>query len=838
MSGGDMSKQFLLLAGVSSLTLFAGIACAAPGDPPADAAAASNGDVVVTADRAGLLEKRPSSTVLGLNKPLIETPRSATAVSAVTIERYGIQTVNDLVAVSPSTYTASFYGIPGSLDIRGNFADNYFLGFKLIENKGTYTTPLGDASQIEIVRGPPSPIYGPGKVGGFLNFVPKSAKSESLTQPAGEIDATVGSYNLWNVTGQVGAPIKFGSADGGIYAYGEYSNGGSFYRGIHPEHELSEVSVNFNLPNQWSFFADGLIYGSSGDVQTPGWNRLTQSLVDNRTYITGRNTTLMNTPGVPYLTPAQTVPPGSVIAFGAYPNIFTSNFAFTNSGGGLYYALPINEPLGDQRFVLNSPGAGTTVKLDPRTVDVGPLDFSNTLTGHMVMGVAKDFANDSTLKLQFFYDGLENKRYVSYGFPAWFRANTYEGRLTYDFKWTGFDDYVKINTIVGANDRYYQGRDMQSFNSGLIALDRRDLSVGATPTDTICDPFALGIKGDQVPTNCQGWEEDIHSTENDAGIFGTTDIQIGRLDLILGGRYDWYSVRSSDTGILSFDAPGPVSASKGDGTYSVSATYKLPWGFMPYITYAKASSLEVQQAGDIKPNDILSGGWLSHSDLTEGGVKFQLLNNTIVGSIDGYLQNRTLLAGFNSAALNTRATGGEIEIRYLATKNLSFTFSGDVQRTEVIGADHSTDYVPAYVVCGQNLTCELNSWGGAFLVFDFSTLPGRHGSYKLSTIPDTVLSFYGNYITDEHEWGRAGLTVGVTYVSSTSGTVLNAITYPGYELVNASAFYQRGPYEVDLNIDNLLDTFYVTPNSDPTYSNVSALPGVGREWRLTLKRKF
>ena len=835
-----MSKQFLLLAGVSSLTLFAGVACAAPGDPPpADPApAASNNDVIVTADRAGLLEKRPSSTVFGLNKALIDTPRAASAVSAVTIERYGIQTVNDLVAVSPSTYTASFYGIPGSLDIRGNFADNYFQGFKLIENKGTYTTPLGDASQIDIVRGPPSPIYGPGKVGGFLNFVPKSAKSEDLTHPVGEIDLTYGSYNLYNINGQVGAPIKFGSAEGGVYAYGEYSNGGSFYEGIHPEHELAEVSVNFNMPDQWSFSADGMIYGSSGDIQTPGWNRLTQALVDNRTYITGHNTTLMNTPGVPYLTPEQTVPPGAVVAFGSYPNIFTSNFAFTNSGGGLYYALPISEPLGDPRFVLNSPGAGTTVKLSPRDVDVGPLDFSNTLTGSTVMSLAKDFANDSTLKFQFFYDGLENKRYVSYGFPAWFRANTYEERVSYDFKWDGFDNLVKVNTIVGANDRYYQGRDMQSFNSGLIALDRRDLSVGATPTDTICDPFALGITGDQVPTNCQGWEEDIHSTENDAGLFGTSDIEIGKLDVILGGRYDWYDVSSIDTGILSFDSVGRQSASKGDGTFSASASYKLPFGLMPYVTYAQASSLEVQQAGDLKPSDIASGGWLSHSDLTEGGLKFQLLNSTIVGSIDGYQQDRTLLAGFNSAALNTRATGVELEVRYLATKNLSFTFSGDTQRTEVLGKDHSTDYVPAYVVCGQNLSCELNSWGGAFLVFDFSTLPGRGGSYKLSTIPDSVLSFYGNYITDEHDWGKAGLTLGVTYVTSTSGTVLNAIRYPAYELVNASVFYERGPYEVDLNIDNLLDKFYVTPNSDPTYSNVSAIPGVGREWRLTLKRRF
>ena len=134
--------------------------------------------------------------------------------------------------------------------------------------------------------------------------------------------------------------------------------------------------------------------------------------------------------------------------------------------------------------------------------------------------------------------------------------------------------------------------------------------------------------------------------------------------------------------------------------------------------------------------------------------------------------------------------------------------------------------------------CELGSWGGAFLVFNFSSLPGRAGDYKLSTIPDSVVSFHANYVSDEHSWGRAGVTAGVTYVTKTSGTIENAITYPAYAIVDLSGFYQRGPWEVDANIENLFDTLYFTPNSDPTYVNVSAIPGVGRTWSITLKRSF
>ena len=134
-----MSKQLLMLASVSSLTLLAGAAYADDATPAAPAAA-SVAEVVVTSDKVGLLEQRPSTTVFGLSKPLIETPRAASIITATNIQRYGIQTINQLTTVAPGTFTASFFGVPGTLNIRGTLAENYFEGFKLITNWGTYSS--------------------------------------------------------------------------------------------------------------------------------------------------------------------------------------------------------------------------------------------------------------------------------------------------------------------------------------------------------------------------------------------------------------------------------------------------------------------------------------------------------------------------------------------------------------------------------------------------------------------------------------------------------------------------------------------------------------------------
>jgi iron complex outermembrane recepter protein len=833
-----MSRQVLLLAGLSGLALaICGAARAADPTPPTTTTTTVS-EIVVTADKVGLLERRPSTTVFGLSKPLIETPRAASVITDTNIQRYGIQTIDQLTTVAPGTFTASFYGVAGTLNIRGTLAETYFEGFKLLTNWGTFTTPVGDASRIDIVRGPPSPIYGPGFVGGMLNFIPKSASESGayLTAATGEVDYTGGSYGKHNVTVQGGVPVNAGALDGGIYGYGEFDDSHSFYWGIHPQHQMGEVSARFDLPDDWKFAADLSYYHSTGDVQTPGWNRLTQNLIDNQIYVTGRNTALTNTPGVPYLTPAQASPtaPGYPFDFNACGDAGLACGFFGFYGGPPQSNFPLDTGVG-------------TAKLSPHDVYISSQDFSETSTPTVYVGLTKSLPwADSTLKIEAFYNALENRRYVSYGFPAWERGSTYEGRATYNFKLADADETIKADTIVGVSMRYDYSRNMESFDSGLIALDRRDLTVGATPTDSLCNPFTIGLTNDAIPANCMGWETDVHTTWFDYGQFFTTDVSLfKKLDVVLGGRLDEYKVNSVDTGILDFDyLPGtpdhtPLSVSKTVPTYTASVTYKLGWGLMPYATYARSAALEFDQISDITTNLLQNGGWIQNSSLEEVGLKFQELNGTLVGSLDYYHQTRPQLQGGGTGVaptvVDTVGAGTELEIRWVATKNYSFTFAGNMQHTVVIGPDQSFQYLPAATACGANMTCLVDTYGGQFITFNFSTV--RPGSYAYTAIPHGVVSLYGNYVSDEHDWGKVGLTAGVQHTSFTSGTVPGAVIYPAYYVANLSAFYQHKNFEVDLNIDNLFNKLYFTPDAD-TYLNMGALPSVGREFFVTLKGRF
>jgi len=797
-----MKRQ--LLAGVSALlwVAYASAACAAD-----DADTTVDEVIIVARDKAGLLEKKPSNTVFGIDKPLIETPRSASFVSATTLERYGVETIDDLTAVSPGAFTASFYGVSGALNVRGTLAENYYRGFKRIENRGTYSTPIGNAAQIEIVRGPPTPIYGSGKVGGQLNFTPKSALG--VTSPEGELTATGGSYGKAAFSGQGTLPLTLGAFSGGVHGYIEWEDSGEYYRGISPERTLGELSAAFDLGGGWSTEFGASIFRSEGDVQTPGWNRLTQDLIDKQIYITGRDTSKVDSDGNGRLTPNEV---------GFYP-----------FGTSLYNAYYGFTPAPDATHTLDV-GVGTA-KLDRRTVYTSDADFSETETNTYYFDLVKDFDGGQSLKLQLFYDDQENKRFVSYGYPAWFDSSVWEARATYNFDYDA--GMVTTKSFVGASYRSFEGRRRESYNSGLIALDRRDIVFGATPTDIIDSPFSVetgpGIQGLE-------WENDNSSEWTQAGLFFTSDIWIGeRLNLMLGGRYDDYDVTSEDTGFLSYTIAGEQTAGKGMGSYSASLSYKTPWGVMPYITYAESSALEMSQAGDIAPSLVENGGWLSDSDLTEGGLKYSGLNGTLIASLAVYRQNRTRLTqGIGTTAVQgTLSKGVELEVRWLATENLSFTLAANNQRTDVKGPDTSFAYIPASAVGAT----PANAFGGTYVVWAFNTLPGRDGSYKYSLMPDAVVSLFATYTTDDYEWGKAGGTLGFTTVSETSGTLMNPVVLPGYTVVNASGFFEKGPYTVTANIDNLFDELYFTPVAD-SYANLAALPGRGREWRVTLKRTF
>ncbi|MEE4661876.1 MAG: TonB-dependent receptor plug domain-containing protein, partial [Halieaceae bacterium] len=73
-------------------------------------------------DEFGILQSEPVDSVFGFGKTILETPRSVSSISSEFLEQFNAQGINDIVQFVPGTFTTSFFGVAGSLDIRGSSA--------------------------------------------------------------------------------------------------------------------------------------------------------------------------------------------------------------------------------------------------------------------------------------------------------------------------------------------------------------------------------------------------------------------------------------------------------------------------------------------------------------------------------------------------------------------------------------------------------------------------------------------------------------------------------------------------------------------------------------------
>ncbi|MEX6633256.1 TonB-dependent siderophore receptor [Hyphococcus lacteus] len=772
-------------------------------------------EIIVTGTRLdplNLLQKGATDSLTGLSLSLLETPRAASRVSEITIDRYGMQDVDDLLAAVPGTFTASFFGVPGNLNVRGTLADTYFQGFKRIENRGTYSSNLSAASYVEVLRGPSSPIYGPGKVGGLLNFMPKTARGENskyVDELSGSLNVTAGSYDKTVFSGEISIPV----GNGGFHFFGEHEDSDSYYQNIHPKHTNLQGTYVGDIDEQWSVEFNLMYFTESGRIQSPGWNRLTQDLVDNGNYITGRDTDIRDLDGDGYLN---------------YGEIDTAIGSFFGTSNIRQIAEFFGSALPE--FALDE-GVGIT-KLDGSQIFADEGDYNNTETITGYAALERVYSDDSKFSFQLFVDHMENQKFNSFGFAADYEATAVEGRASYSFN-TSFGDNLTADSVVGIAHRRHNAKQYESFLSGYVALDRRDLSFGATSGDRILAPNMIGGE--------PAWDSRRDMKWNSSSVFGMSDIKLfNRFSILAGLRYDYFDLQAINTGETVFGVANTlVKGDSGAVTWSLSGRYETPFGVTPYITYAEPRSLESSQTGGVSEGTIGSGLYISPSKLKEAGIKFSILDGNLFGSFAYYEQFRrqTDLLGNISG---TTAEGFEAEIHWLATDNLSFTTSFTKQETNVDapGAGRG-EYLQ--VRPDQFGVDGILGYGGTFAFNNAGYVPSLADGYTLSTIPDIVASVYGTYTTNPFTFfggnATAGITAGGSYVSETGGIFENDIVLPSYTLAKIAAFVEFEQFTLSVNVDNLFDKRYFTPSAE-VYKEVAVMPGLPRIFRVSLSYDF
>ena len=794
---------------------------------PDEAAESGAMEEIVVVGDLGSLPGKDVESIFGFGKSILETPRSASTVSEEMMERFNMLDIDELIALAPGSFTQSFFGVAGGLDIRGTPGETYFRGVRRLDNPGNYPTPIGASDRVDVVRGPASPIYGPAKMGGYLNFNPKSARIEEtgqfIPEAEGGLALTTGSWNKAIVTAEVGGPGILGEQPFGYYIYGEVEDSGSYYDHSDTDQQLLQMSFDTDLVSGTRLQFGGMFHRYRGN-QNAGWNRLTQELIDHGTYITGS-------------------PPAGLDANG---DGRISHQEYDANGDGFTDYNPFHSPAlvpGDAKtlaqleatnfvgslsaLALVNPGRAT---IDGSTVLVAPEDRLDNDVTTLYFDFSQETESGWIRENKLFFEQYENVNENAYGFSQFHDSWVLEDKLifTKTYNLDGLTASLQISPSF-RQTTFKHGDDYTNEH-----FDRRDL----TGPSTALDKRVLATQIDDDYT--EYYEGDY----SNLGFAVLTDLAWNNgLGMVLGLRYDYLDITSRqpiDKLLLAssnhFCTDGSCVVTEASGSedgisWNFSLNYETEIGLIPYITASEQSTMIVGQGAEVKTEDLRDGDTFDTSSLLEIGLKGSLLDNRLYFAIAAYQQERTDFSAQQTVTNQTTETEGiEAEVRWVPHEQLLLTLG--YSRIEVINVNSRENGDRfSFFGCDDLPNVPCHALYGGTLAGNVSTLAS---GARRAGMPENIYSITGTW-DFQNGWTANGSLV---EVEATPASFSNSVRLPGYTLVNLGFSWELDNWLVSVSGKNLLDERYFRANFPNLFGGVIVLPELPRHYTARLQYRF
>ena len=731
--------------------------------------------IVVTGDAtlndSVLPSDTPVSSVMGTDMSVKDTPRTVTEVSSALLKDANVQNLADFDKVAPSAYSTDQFGVASVPVIRGQLAEVYVNGMQRTTRGDGPPTNFNAYESANVVAGPASSVYGPtANVGGYVDLITKQPYFDKFHS---ETDFTYGSYDTKKWTEDFGGPITKELAYRVSY-YGNYS--GSYYNNEKTNENDAFVALSWIPSKDFTVDFNSDFYDGRFNENT-GWNRPTQGLIDGNQYSTGSVTALGSAgfaPGIP--APAS----------------------------------------GSLDGVITSPG---TTTLSKQATLVSPND--------------SDFGKDLNCELKETYVANDNLSFVNHTYYEYFELrNTEYGQLYVNAQDSNIvqDRFeTHINFDIPIDDPKQMSptdpKDMKSlvttsdpltFKNQIVTgvagkyvnaigygdffneyLNATDLTTGTFPTvanqTNGTNFYALG----QVPgKNFFATPGDIQPNTYTESAYEVsaffqheidftpqwTLIYSGRLDAI----FDSLGNPVSDPGNPPFGAPGNPSAqnilntSQVLGTGDVSVTYKPTTWLTAYTTFDFNESTAGNSAGgfDTYTNGAQSVDYHYKNFLYEGGLKVDLLNHTLYGSVDGFYQTHNQTTALGSTS-EVRTVGAEVSTTYQPNKNFYITTNESYLHAQVVdpGAEFTQNVYDAFAPGSVGVQ------GTGVGSPNFAALPKGH--YREGGLPSFLFSGTANYKLD----CGLGASLGYVITDPIPTDELGNVWIPWQYELDASVFY-------------------------------------------------
>jgi iron complex outermembrane recepter protein len=878
------------------LLIFATLGDSVDAQPETGGDAGVSDVIVVTADPNRILPNAPSESSFGFNKPLLETPRSISIISEETIDLFGLSAVEDLVKVVPGVFTTTRFGIQGGIDVRNVSADTYFRGMKRLNLQGHGRSVLAAMDTIEVIKGPPSPIYGMGKIGGYTNMVPKAGRAAEggyLDRPEGFATGISGSYHRAESSFGIGGPLGFDTRPGGYYVYGLAEESETFAEHVDVGQRLVQAAMNIDEMVGDFRLETGVNYQNS---TTSGAliNRFDQALVDSGRYLRGSPLADLDLNGnghIGYLEMNRGSPVRGSLSAANQP--LSQRFNWPRDASGNYLPLDqfptvagipqsmydylVAHPEADPSGLLRAQGVGAPqptsgfvpigMVLDPRTVGYDTLDlrrsdsFERDLEAKFLMGfvdLVNDVDENFTMKNQLFYDSMDQYKLSEQPGGGKQDVHVMENKFTVTRRLPDLPDWLDVNTLASANVRWTKATGFRY--GGDFASHRTDSMLGdgsMTANSTFVHPFDnADILNDGAP-----WTSNYETEYYEAGIGVLLDMTFhGRTNLLVGGRYDKSRAENVDFGntfnATTGTATNPGRPRTGDayasgrdsgGSWSLSLSRQFADNIRPYVTVAE-SSLTLESNNNSMSNAVILAGHIGSARLRETGVKLSMLEDKLFFTTALYEQTRISVSQNDDPAVidaevsSTITEGWEGEIKWVPSSNVFLSFYALRQQTEFQSVTGGGNFLVSARVLGfQDVVdadgnvvypAEAFLYGGRAFLVMPNELTSQYERKRGN--PETQLGLTAQYKLDN----GLGFTLSSNHFDSVYAGRLMLVELPATTTVDAGMFLDIGRFHVKLDVLNATDERYFRARTGDTLSDSLAQAMPDRRWQATIRAKF
>ena len=726
----------------------------------------------------------------GDNLALQDIARSVTPISSELIEQLNITTLQDVLAVSPKTYSASGFGAPSLPTIRGQLGELFQDGTRRQAGNNGFGVPLSfnSVEQIDVVKGAPPVLFGSSqRNGGFVNLQSKVASTD---ESKGKASLSAGRWDQYSAQIDYTAPIIKDKI--GFRVSYEHLDHGSYYdySGTKSDSLFAALRI---LPDDKSTWDINFELYQVEFTDNAGINRPTQALIDDGLYITGQGVQANG----------STVPAaGSIVS-----------------------------PTGQ-------------VNIDRSTVLTDP-DNQNEATTYLIHSIYKrELSANASLKNITYFQHLQREEIAQNSFVEIIDgADTAQNRTELTYSWndeqqTIFAFDVRYNKVLGYS-QFTTEADLPIDLTGPLSNRRIPLTDAQKARLVELRPGVFVSPGAQYDIDNDGSGDfnlsdttDSRSWQTGFAIQQDSD-WTDKLHTSVGYRVDYYDVEARDP--IAPQGQTAASDSINDTLQSgqVSFNYKLNADFTGYgaASYNEATSNSMAGGNVLGGGNVISAqNFATENTLVEFGLKYAPIDSDWYADGAVFSQRRSLR---NRDGSNTgiRTTGFESQVFYDAYPYwLSAGYSYiDARYDNSASSQDSAQVADAFDNSRPDIIAGTGVGAPSFTPFAPS-------NSQVQGIPEQSFSFNGNYsITSKWQTGFSGL-----YTKSYPLDFLQTVKIRDQYTLNVNTSYAFTPStKLRLDVNNITNQKNWRPVFEGGYFGATlAFPELPINARLTLTHKF